>query len=201
MDIGTDQMMRGIYALLLLVLVTSSLIARRLPIGGIVRLGLMWIAIFAVLLGAFKWAQDQGWVAGEGGETPAALPQARTEGQALRIPVAADGHYWVEGTINGTPVRFLIDSGASVTALSAKAAQAAGLNFDPNAPGVTMMTANGRIEAQTSSVGTLALGPIRASDLPVVISPSFGEVNVIGMNMLSRLSSWGVRDGEMVLTP
>ena len=48
---------------------------------------------------------------------------------------------------------------------------------------------------------TLAIGPIRASDLPVVVSPAFGDVNVIGMNMLSRLKSWGVQDGEMVLTP
>jgi aspartyl protease family protein len=33
------------------------------------------------------------------------------------------------------------------------------------------------------------------------VSPAFGEVNVIGMNLLSRLKSWGVQDGEMVLVP
>jgi aspartyl protease family protein len=64
-----------------------------------------------------------------------------------------------------------------------------------------MMTANGKIDAKRSSISTLAIGPIRASDLPIVISPAFGEVNVIGMNLLSRLKSWGVQDGEMVLTP
>ena len=64
-----------------------------------------------------------------------------------------------------------------------------------------MTTANGRVEARRSNVATLAIGPIRASDLPVVVSPAFGDVNVIGMNMLSRLKSWGVQDGEMVLTP
>lgn len=129
------------------------------------------------------------------------MPAARAEGQALRVPMAADGHFWVEGTVDGTPTRFLIDSGASITALSVQSARAAGLNFDLNAPGVTMMTANGRIAAQRASVSTLAIGPIRASDIDIVVSPSFGEVNVIGMNMLSRLKSWGVQNSEMVLTP
>ena len=115
--------------------------------------------------------------------------------------MAADGHFWVEGTVDGTPTRFLIDSGASITALSVQSARAAGLNFDLNAPGVTMMTANGRIAAQRASVSTLAIGPIRANDIDIVVSPSFGEVNVIGMNMLSRLKSWSVQNSEMVLTP
>ncbi len=64
-----------------------------------------------------------------------------------------------------------------------------------------MTTANGKVEARRSSIATLAIGPVIASDLPVVVSPAFGEINVIGMNMLSRLKSWGVQDGEMVLTP
>ncbi len=64
-----------------------------------------------------------------------------------------------------------------------------------------MSTANGKVEARRSSIATLAIGPIRAADLPVVVSPAFGDVNVIGMNMLSRLRQWGVQNGEMVLTP
>jgi aspartyl protease family protein len=85
--------------------------------------------------------------------------------------------------------------------LSVTSARAAGLNFDLGAPGVSMMTANGRIDVKRSSVATLAIGPIRSSDLDVVVSPAFGDVNVIGMNMLSRLKSWGVQNKEMVLTP
>ncbi|MFD2432046.1 hypothetical protein ACFSUK_36155 [Sphingobium scionense] len=43
--------------------------------------------------------------------------------------------------------------------------------------------------------------PLRANDVEVVVSPALGDVNVIGMNMLSRLKSWSVENGEMVLTP
>ena len=207
---GTDQAASTIWYLLALVLVGSALVGRQLAWSSLWRMALLWVAIFAALLGLFKFAQGQGYLTGrwaeEGGvaapvDAPAALPEARAEGQVLRIPVAPDGHYWVEGQINGTPARFLIDSGATVTALSEGSARAAGLNYDVGAPGVVMTTANGRIEARRSSIATLAIGPIRASDLPVVVSPAFGDVNVIGMNMLSRLDSWGVQGGEMVLKP
>jgi aspartyl protease family protein len=204
-----DQAMSSLWYVLALVLVGSALLARRAPLGGMVRMALLWVVIFAILLGLFKMGEQAGLFssrmdgvgdsASPTSETP--LPPARAEGQALRIPISPDGHYWVEGSVNGTPARFLIDSGASITALSVASARAAGLNFDLAAPGVSMLTANGKIDAKRSSISTLAIGPIRSSDLPIVISPAFGEVNVIGMNLLSRLKSWGVQDGEMVLTP
>lgn len=213
---GTDQAASTLWYVLALVLVGSALVGRQLAWGSVLRMALLWIAIFGVLLGLFRLAQDQGMLTGrwaeqgaeqdaeQGGslpDTPSALPPARAEGQALRIPVAPDGHYWVEGRINGTSARFLIDSGATITALSENTARNAGLNYDVGAPGVIMNTANGKVEARRSTIATLAIGPINASDLPVVVSPTFGEVNVIGMNMLSRLKSWGVENGEMVLTP
>ncbi len=205
-----DQAASTIWYVLAIVLVGSALLGRRLPMGSVMRMALLWVAIFAALLGAFTLAQRQGWLTGrwaaDGGvaapdDAPSGVPVAKAEGQALRIPVAQDGHYWVQGRINGTTARFLIDSGATVTALSEQTARTAGLNFDMGEPGVVLNTANGKIEARRSSISTLAVGPINASDLPVLVSPAFGEVNVIGMNFLSRLKSWSVQSGEMVLTP
>ena len=207
---GGDQAMSSLWYILALVLVGSALLARRAPLGGMIRMALLWVVIFAALLGLFKLGEQNGIFSSRmkavgddvaSNATEAPLPSARAEGQALRIPIANDGHYWVEGNVNGTPTRFLIDSGASITALSVTSARAAGLNFDLAAPGVSMLTANGKIDAKRSSISTLTIGPIRSSDLPIVISPAFGDVNVIGMNLLSRLKSWGVQDGEMVLTP
>jgi aspartyl protease family protein len=119
----------------------------------------------------------------------------------VRIPVAPDGHYWVEGMVNGMSARFLIDSGATITALSENTARATGLNIDMNAPAIPLNTANGKIDARRASISTLTVGPLRANDVEVVVSPALGDVNVIGMNMLSRLKSWSVENGEMVLTP
>lgn len=197
----TDQTMRGVYLIIVLMLVGSALLSRRVPIRGVIGMVLAWVAIFAVVLTLFSFRRELGMVATRVQTEVVGAPVQTVEGQALRIAVAADGHYWVDGTINGTPARFLIDSGASVTALSEETAKAASLNVDRDGMPLIMQTANGKVEAWRSNVASLAIGPVRASDLPVVISPAFGPVNVIGMNMLSRLKSWGVQGGEMVLTP
>ena len=119
--------------------------------------------------------------------------------QIVRIEQAPDGHFWVDGEINGHRARFMIDSGATITALSSDLAQSAGLNVDTAGPGVALRTANGAILAHRSSVGTLSVGSIDASDIGVVVSDAFGDMNVIGMNFLSRLRSWRVENGEMIL--
>lgn len=207
---GTDQAASSLWYVLAIVLVGSALIGRRLAWGGVLRMALLWVAIFAGLLGLLKLVQGQGWMTGrwaDDGEelvsrdVPAALPKATTQGQALRIPMAPDGHFWVDGNINGTSARFLIDSGATFTALSEQTARSSGLNYDVGEPGIIMNTANGQVEAKRSNIAMLTIGPVKASDLPVVVSPAFGGTNVIGMNLLSRLKSWGVENGEMVLSP
>ena len=207
---GSDQTASTLWYILAIVFVASGLFARRLPMNAVLRMALLWLAIFAGLFGLFRLAESRGWFAGarfadsgvtETDGSPASLPSAQASARSIRIPVAADGHYWVEATINGTPARFLIDSGATMTALSEQTARATGLTIDPIAPGIVMTTANGSIEAKRSSIASLVVGPVRATDLPVVVSPAFGDVNVVGMNLLSRLKSWGVRDGAMELTP
>jgi aspartyl protease family protein len=202
MDIGsTDQAMGSLWYILAIVLVGSALIGRRMRLGSLLGMLLAWVVIFCVVLSLFSFRRELGMVKDRVRSEVTGVPRQRTQGQALRVAVSADGHYWVDGALNGTPTRFLIDSGASVTALSESAARAAGLNVDETGFPMIMQTANGQVEAHRSNVATLSLGPIHASDLPVVVSPAFGEINVIGMNMLSRLKSWGVQDGEMVLTP
>ncbi|WP_336971494.1 retropepsin-like aspartic protease family protein [Sphingobium aromaticiconvertens] len=201
MELSTDQAMGSLWYILALILVGSALIGRRMRLGSLLGMLLAWVVIFCVVLTLFSYRRELGMVKDRVQSEVTGTPNQQTEGQALRIAISSDGHYWVDGALNGTPTRFLIDSGASVTALSEGAAKAAGLNVDATGIPMVMQTANGQVEAHRASVATLSLGPIRASDLPVVVSPAFGEINVIGMNMLSRLKSWGVQNGEMVLTP
>ena len=133
------------------------------------------------------------------GTPPAATPQPITNGATVTIPVNEDGHYWVDALVNGKPVHFLIDSGATVTALSQGTADSLNVLMDAAGGDVVMMTANGEITARRSMIGEMALGPIRAHDLPVVVSPAFGSENVLGMNFLGKLKSWRVQGGNMVL--
>ena len=122
-------------------------------------------------------------------------------GDTVRIRMSPDGHFWARVTLDGVSRRMLVDSGATLTALSTDTARAAGLR--PSAPvfPVVLNTANGMIRAQTGRVKTLEIGTIRADGIPVVISPAFGETDVLGMNFLSRLKSWRVEGSTLILEP
>jgi aspartyl protease family protein len=122
-------------------------------------------------------------------------------GKEVRIRMAPDGHFWANVEVNGLRKRMLIDSGATLTALSADTAAAASLKTDSQLFPVVLQTANGTVAARTATVPDLRLGDIVARDLPVVVSPAFGNVNVLGMNFLSMLKSWRVEDRTLVLVP
>ncbi len=187
-------------AVLMLVLVGSSLLSRRLRLGDAARMIAGWVLIFAVVLVGYSYRGELGLVAqrvtgdllGERGQTI---------GETLRVPMAEDGHFWVRGRVNGTQVRFLVDSGATTTALSARTAAAAGLNIGESGLPVVIDTANGQVRARRARIETLSLGPIVTRDMAAVVSPAFGEVNVLGMNFLSSLGSWRVDGRTLVLEP
>ena len=129
------------------------------------------------------------------------LDEQKVVGKEVRIRMSPDGHFWANVDIGGVSRRMLIDSGATITALSVRTANEAGLDRQNSVFPVVLRTANGAISAQTSTISRLKLGTIRANDLPVVISPAFGETNVLGMNFLSKLKSWRVEDGTLILVP
>lgn len=190
-----------IYSLLLLVLVGSALISRSLPIGQTIKMALGWVGIFAVifLLVSFRPEMKMIWerVTGElgfGGK-PA------ISGAPTTLRKAEDGHFWVNAQVNGTPVRFMVDSGASFTALSTDAARSAGVKPDAMAMKVVLETANGIVEADRATAATLQVGSLVMKDHAVVVSSSFGETNVLGMNFLSALESWRVEGSNMILVP
>ncbi|MGN6268937.1 MAG: retropepsin-like aspartic protease family protein [Sphingomonas sp.] len=122
-------------------------------------------------------------------------------GKEVRIRMAPDGHFWARVRIGGVKRRMLIDSGATLTALSSGTAAAAGLKTDDQLFPVVLNTANGAITARTATLPKLTLGDIVARDLPVVVSPAFGDTDVLGMNFLSMLKSWRVEGRELVLEP
>lgn len=131
----------------------------------------------------------------------AGRPAQSVVGAELRVPMAADGHFWVEASINGTKRRMLVDSGATVTAVPVKTANAAGLDAATNPMPVIIRTANGTIAAQSTRAEELRLGNIVARDLGVIVSSAFGDTHVLGMNFLSRLKSWRVEGRMLILVP
>ncbi|GMN12745.1 hypothetical protein MTsPCn7_05210 [Altererythrobacter sp. MTPC7] len=129
------------------------------------------------------------------------LPEQTVVGEETRIPLAQDGHFWLQAEINGVPADFLVDTGATLTAVSQTTADAAGLEPNRQRLPVQMTTANGTMTVSMTSIGELRFGNVAARGLDAVIAPNMGTTNVLGMNLLSRLAGWRVEDNVMILTP
>ena len=129
------------------------------------------------------------------------LPEQTVVGEETRIPMAADGHFWLQAEVNGVKANFLIDTGATLTAVSPDVAELAGLTPRRAGIPVRIKTANGAVNAQMTTIDRLQFGSVEASGIDAVIAPTLGETNVLGMNVLSRLTSWRVENQTMIFVP
>ena len=129
------------------------------------------------------------------------LPEQVVEGGETRIPLSQDGHFWLRAELNGVPANFLVDTGATVTAVSSDLAERADLRPRRGGLPIQIGTANGPVAAQLATSNEIRFGNVSARGLDVVIVPTLGETNVVGMNLLSRLASWRVEGNTMILVP
>ncbi len=184
----------------MLVGVLGSLLIRRLPaLGKLLRaastLAIMGVLVVVVLqVSRFDPRFDLA-------VPEIGLPQQVVEGAETRVQLSRDGHFWLRAEVNGEPARFLVDTGATLTAVSTETAAAAGLEERQGGLPVRMQTANGTVAAQLTTIDELRFGNVAARGLDAIIAPGLGPTNVIGMNLLSRLASWRVEGNTMILVP
>lgn len=198
---GSDNTLNITFLALALILPLSALLTRRIPLKKAAGMAAIWAAIIVggvLIVGLTRDGVAASW---EQLKTVMGNDEQRISGGTVKLRMAGDGHFWANVEINGAPARMLVDSGATVTSLSMDTAKAAGLDLNQNPIPVQIETANGVVMAHTSSVDRLTLGPIVATDLRVDVAEAFGTTNVLGMNFLSRLKSWRVDNGWLILEP
>ncbi|MGQ9686606.1 MAG: retropepsin-like aspartic protease family protein [Thiobacillaceae bacterium] len=118
-----------------------------------------------------------------------------------RVVLTADGrgHFSATGTVNGLPVRFMVDTGASLVSLPSSIARQAGVNLSEANP-VVINTANGRARAQRVVINSLKLGQISANLVEaLVVEDAALSQPLLGMSFLNRTNM--LREGDtLVLT-
>jgi len=124
-----NNMLGGVYILLAMMLVLGGLMARREPGLKLAKMALAWILIFAAGFVLFAFRDDFGWVAQRLKAEAVGTPVQ--DGFETRIPMAIDGHFWVDASLNGKPVKFLVDSGATMTTVGRNTALSAGVEISP----------------------------------------------------------------------
>lgn len=196
----TDQPLLALAMAAIFITVLGSTIRRVSPgfarlLHGVGNLGLV-AALLLTIAQVARFTADTDLALPQVG-----LPRQTVEGGETRVRIGRDGHFWIDATVNGEPRRFMVDTGATLTAVSPAVAQQADLRPGTLRQPVLLRTANGTISADLVTIDELRFGNVVARDLDAVVAPGMGEVNVIGMNLLSRLASWRVEGRTLILVP
>jgi len=190
-----DLMLGGVYILMAIMLVLGTLMARREPMARTVTTALAWIVIFAAGFVLFTFRDDFGYLAQR--LKAEAVGSPVNQGRETRIPMAIDGHFWVNAKLNGRDVKFLVDSGATMTTIDRETANDAGVQVSPKADEY-VRTGNGIIRVSSGLADELSVGSIVRRDVGLQIAEN-DDLNVLGMNYLSSLRRWGVEGRWLIL--
>lgn len=192
-----DVMLGGLYLLMAAMLVLGSLMTRREPAARLFTMALAWVAIFGAGFVLFTFRDDLGWVMQR--LRAEATGEPVTQGAEIRVPMAIDGHFWVDAKLNGEPVKFLVDSGATMTTIGRDTAQRARVSVSRTA-NQAVRTGNGVIRVSSARASTLQVGTVERRDMAMHVADA-ADLNVLGMNFLSSLERWGVEGRWLVLVP
>lgn len=129
-------------------------------------------------------------------ETPD--PAAPTSPAATSLPRASDGLFYATAMINGRPIRFLVDTGASVVTLTAEDARKLDIMPDARATG-SADTANGRAVFGWTKIDTVEIAGKRIEDVRAAVLEKDAGVSLLGQNLLSRLGTVRIEKDRLIL--
>jgi aspartyl protease family protein len=118
---------------------------------------------------------------------------------SLSFARSADGHFRIDATVDGKPLRFLVDTGATGVALTR--ADAARLGFAPETLSYTqrLQTANGTVRGAPVSLREIRIGTLTFDNVPAIVNEGELTQSLLGMRLLERLSRIEIRDGKLYL--
>ena len=144
-------------------------------------------------------AQD---VQGASSSTADADQPQLVPGYSHQVALSADpsGHYLADATIDGVAIRVMVDTGATIVALTAETAHRLGINPAQSLRRVGLSTANGDVSAALVRLAHVRLGNVDVYDVDAaVLPPNALSINLLGMSFLGKLSRFQVAGGQLVL--
>jgi len=172
---------RLLYLVLLLAAVGGYVIVEfRQRMGQTLRTAAAWGLIFIGVMAGYGLWNDL--------RTDIAPRQMVAEGGTVEVPRAADGHYYLTLTVNGTPVQFLADTGATSMVLSSADARRLGIDPDGLVYVGRAQTANGTVATARVRLETVELGPYRDDGFDAWVNRGDMDASLLGMEYLSLYS-------------
>tara|TARA_R110000782_G_scaffold19037_2_gene51733 strand:+ start:331 stop:846 length:516 start_codon:yes stop_codon:yes gene_type:complete len=158
------------------------------------------LAVASSLSAAF-WLNHLGHN-GEARAAPAHVaPAPAASGDPAQVVRAADGHYWAQANIDGLAIRVLVDTGASVVALTREDALRLGLTLKPADFTTTVTTASGPARAAAVELRSVSVAGARVERVAALVVESGLPNSLLGMSYLGRLSGFQATPAALTLQP
>lgn len=197
LSLSEEQGMALVYDLLLLSLVGAGLIVHiRSNPGQALRNAAAWVIILGILALGYSVWRGYGRI---GQELNPAAGQVANGG--ISFPATTNGHYQLRVSVNGEPVTFMLDTGASDVILTARDARRAGIDPDRLSYSMAYETANGTNFGARVRIAEMSLGPIYLTNVRASVIRDGLEQSLLGMSFLDRLSAYQVKDNILTLYP
>ena len=181
--------------LLFLLIAGSYLIASRGRMGQVLTQAAIWALIFLGMIAAYGlWPEIRTAL------IPTQQALVTPEGKAVTVPRALNGHYYLELRVNGEPIMFTVDTGATDMVLSHADAESAGIDPGNLAYLGSAGTANGLVRTARVMLSEVALENIVDRDVRAVVTDGDLGSSLLGMTYLQRFSRIEIAGDELILT-
>ena len=189
----TDQIMQITYLTLLGGAIAASyFVSQRGQMGRVAQQASIWGLIFIGMIAAIGlWSDIRGSVAPQ---------QAVTAGGEIVLPRQSDGHFYARLDVNGTPVTFMVDTGATQMVLSREDARRAGIDADGLRYLGQASTANGVVRTANVTLDQVGFGGVTQADVPAVVNDGEMFGSLLGMSYLRNFSNIQISDDNLILT-
>ncbi len=175
------------------VLVGWFFVNNRQSLGKTLQQVLAWVFIFIGVIAAVGLWEDIR-------QTVQPAQAVVTDQNQINVPRAPNGHYYLTLDINDTPVRFVVDTGATQMVLTEQDAQRVGLNMDDLIYTGRAMTANGEVRTAPVRLNSVSLGPFEDANMTAWVNQGEMRESLLGMGYLQRWSRIEIADNALILT-
>jgi len=170
----------------------SYFVASRTNLGKTLQHAGIWILIFMGAIAVVGiWPEIKDTL------TP---QQTYVNDTTIVLPKHRDGHYYITLDVNGKPIEFVIDTGASQVVLSQQDAKKVGIDPSGRAYLGTANTANGTVRTASVRLDTVVLGGLIDSDVRAVVNDGEMDGSLLGMTYLGKFDSITIKDNELILS-
>jgi aspartyl protease family protein len=141
----------------------------------------------------------------EASAAPASSPSviapanAPAGGRTALLRKEADGHYYTTAYVNGTPTHFMVDTGATIVALTKRDAQRIGLNLDALPKNAEVSTAHGKVKVAAAMLDTIRIDRVEVGHVQAVVVDEGLDQSLLGMSFLNALHDWNATPEAIVI--